>query len=50
MMQTNQNQDGMIALDDFGNSVGQLMPHQVCKNTLKKKCADDKNKITGVLY
>jgi len=32
-MQTNQNQEGMIALDDFGNTVGQLMPHQVFTNT-----------------
>lgn len=30
MIQTNTNQEGMIALDDFGNSVGQLMPQQVC--------------------
>ncbi|XP_026806564.1 uncharacterized protein LOC113549452 isoform X3 [Rhopalosiphum maidis] len=29
MMQTNQNQEGMLALDDFGNTVGQLMPHQL---------------------
>ncbi|XP_060872505.1 uncharacterized protein LOC132946497 isoform X2 [Metopolophium dirhodum] len=29
IMQTNQNQEGMIALDDFGNTVGQLMPHQL---------------------
>lgn len=25
----NSNQEGMIALDDFGNSVGQIMPQQV---------------------
>lgn len=31
MIQGNANQDGMIALDDFGNSVGQMMPQQVCK-------------------
>lgn len=30
MIQTNTNQEGMIALDDFGNSVGQIMPQQVC--------------------
>jgi hypothetical protein len=30
MIQANTNQEGMIALDDFGNSVGQLMPQQVC--------------------
>lgn len=31
MIQANTNQEGMIALDDFGNSVGQIMPQQVCK-------------------
>lgn len=31
MIQANTNQEGMISLDDFGNSVGQLMPQQVCK-------------------
>jgi len=36
MIQTNQTQEGMLALDDFGNTVGQLMPHQVCTNTLTK--------------
>jgi len=29
MIQANTNQEGMIALDDFGNSVGQLMPQQL---------------------
>jgi len=30
MIQANTNQEGMIALDDFGNSVSHLMPQQVC--------------------
>lgn len=30
MIQANTNQEGMIALEDFGNSVGQIMPQQVC--------------------
>lgn len=31
MIQSNTNQEGgMIAIDDFGNSVGQIMPQQVC--------------------
>lgn len=33
MIQANTNQEGMISLDDFGNSVGQLMPQQVSVNT-----------------
>lgn len=32
MIQSNTNQEGMIAIDDFGNSVGQIMPQQVCTN------------------
>jgi len=31
MLQTNTNPEGMIALDDFGNSVGHIMPQQVSK-------------------
>lgn len=31
MIQGNANQDGLIALDDFNNSVGQMLPQQVCK-------------------
>lgn len=30
IIQPTSNQEGMMALDDFGNSVGQIMPQQVC--------------------
>lgn len=43
MIQANTNQEGMIALDDFGNSVGQIIPQQVCKIIIKQK-------ITVVLF
>lgn len=31
MIQSNANQDGLIALDDFNNTVGQMLPQQVCR-------------------
>jgi len=33
MLQTNTNSEGMIALDDFGNSMGHILPQQVSKIT-----------------
>jgi len=31
VIQSNTNQEGMIAPDEFGNFVNQVMPEEVCK-------------------
>lgn len=52
MIQTNTNQEGMIALDDFGNSVSQLMPQQVRKvktYLFNLKCVNNFDNINVIL-